>query len=48
MQPDFSTKHTARVKAPKYIAQHLCEQDRDGAGSENLGWRTPEVKPQAP
>ena len=26
MQPDFSTKHTARVKTLKYIAQHLCEQ----------------------
>ena len=28
MQPDFSTKHTARVKPSQYIAQHLYEQKR--------------------
>ena len=26
VQPDFSTKHTARVKPSQYIAQHLYEQ----------------------
>ena len=26
MQPDFSTKHTARVNPSKYLAQHLCEK----------------------
>ena len=26
VQPNFSTKHTARVKPSQYIAQHLYEQ----------------------
>ena len=28
LQPDFSTKHTARVKPSQYIAQHLYKQKR--------------------
>jgi hypothetical protein len=28
VQPDFSTKHTTRVKPSQYIAQHLYEQTR--------------------